>query len=443
MLNKKITNWGACVLLVFVFASAPSVAQTGHVLNGIGAVNQGMAGTGVAAPLDASGALNWNPGSISRLGRNEIQFSMEMMKPDIEMSSSNPMLGGFGLPTEGTSESKEAIFAIPSFAMVYGIEDSEWTFGMGAFGIGGFGVDYAASDSNPLLMPAGLGFGAIYSQFQMLQVAPTFSRTLGDNWSVGFAPTINQAQLAVDPGCFGAPDVIDPDGNPGTGDEYAVYPSASHADSAWGYGAQFGAMYKGDDGWNFGVSYKTEQTFDNFEYNSVDTNGAYQELTLDMDFPAIASLGASYTGLDKWTFAFDAKYIDYSATDGFGEASFEEDFSVGGFGWDSIMVYSLGVNYDLDDCVALRAGYAYNDNPIPDANATFNVPAPAIIQQHMSAGISYCVQENWFLDLAYHHGFENEIEGEMGHPFMGSVPGTSVNNKMSTDSLVIGFRVNF
>jgi len=45
--------------------------------------------------------------------------------------------------------------------------------------------------------------------------------------------------------------------------------------------------------------------------------------------------------------------------------------------------------------------------------------------------------------LAYRHGFENSISGPMGHPSMGTVPGTEVKNTMSTDSFLIGFRVNF
>ena len=43
--------------------SAQVMAQSGHVLDAVGPVNQSMGGAGTAMPLDAMGALHWNPAS--------------------------------------------------------------------------------------------------------------------------------------------------------------------------------------------------------------------------------------------------------------------------------------------------------------------------------------------------------------------------------------------
>ena len=40
-------------------------AQAGHVMQGVGAVNMSMGGAATGQPLDISGALQWNPASIS------------------------------------------------------------------------------------------------------------------------------------------------------------------------------------------------------------------------------------------------------------------------------------------------------------------------------------------------------------------------------------------
>lgn len=42
-----------------------SIAQTGHIMQGIGATNMSMGGAATAQPLDINGALQWNPAGIS------------------------------------------------------------------------------------------------------------------------------------------------------------------------------------------------------------------------------------------------------------------------------------------------------------------------------------------------------------------------------------------
>ncbi len=406
-------------------------AQMGHVLNGVGPVNQSMAGASTAMPIDVSGALQWNPAGISGLDHNGFAFGLELLKPDASVSSS--VMGG---AMSGSSSSDAGESAIPSFGMVYHLEDSDWTVGLGAFGISGFGVDYAASSSNPILMPPPNGFGTVYSNFQMLQLAPTMSYQVNDRWSVGFAPTINQGQLAVNPGCFAAPDDADGDGNPS-------YPDARSAAKSWGFGAQVGVYYKGETGWNAGLSYKSRQYFEDYRYNSTDELGNPRSIKLDLDFPSVVSLGVGYEGLERWRLAADVRYIDYENTSGFDPASFRPDGSVNGFGWDSILVMAIGAQYEINRLWKVRAGYSFNENPVSDANSTFNLPAPAVIQHHLALGLSYCFHENSCIDLAYRHGFENSVSGPIAHPTIGEVPDSSVENTLSTDSLLLGFRVSF
>lgn len=417
----------ASFILLF---DALASAQMGHVLNGVGPVNQGMAGVATAAPIDAAGALNWNPGSITALGHSEFAFGFELLIPDASIDSSMP--AGFG-GASGSTASDAGSSTIPSFAFVHSLEDSNWTVGLGAYGLSGFGVDYPVSDSNPILAPpAQGGFGSVYSQFQMLQMAPTFAYRFNPNWSAGFSPTINQAQLAITPACFESPNA---DG---------AYPDGRSAAKAWGFGGQVGVYFEGDSGWNAGASYKSTQWFEPFEFNSTAADGSYRRLQLDMDFPSISSLGLSYTGFERWVIAADVRYIDYASTNGFKESGFNSaDFSVNGFGWDSILVGALGVQYDLATRWKVRGGYSFNENPIANSQSTFNLPAPAVIQHHVSIGLSYCFGDSSCIDLAYRHGFENSVEGEIGHPTMGPIPGSSVKNTLSTDSILLGFRVSY
>ena len=56
-LSKKL----ACSLVALALGAVPAQAQIGMIFTGAGAVNRSMAGASTAAPIDASGALYWNP----------------------------------------------------------------------------------------------------------------------------------------------------------------------------------------------------------------------------------------------------------------------------------------------------------------------------------------------------------------------------------------------
>lgn len=181
-------------------------AQIGHVIDAVGPINQSMGGAGTALPLDSMGALHWNPASITGLS-SELGFGFAAFAPQTELSS-RLEAGAFGpgIPAtamEGTTSSDTDISPIPSLGFVCSPEGSDWSYGLGGFAIGGFGVDFPASTTNPILTPqpanGGFGFGSIFSQFQLMQFAPTVAYRWSDRVSLGFAPTINWSTLAISP----------------------------------------------------------------------------------------------------------------------------------------------------------------------------------------------------------------------------------------------------
>jgi hypothetical protein len=133
--------------------------------------------------------------------------------------------------------------------------------GLGLNAIGGFFVNFPASQSNPIFTPQapnGFGQGNVYGRLGLLQVAPTVARKLTDRLSVGVAPTVTIADLQVNPGAFGTPD----DAN---GDGFASYPSAQNGRLRCGLGFQIGLYLTTEGCWNFGLSFKSPQWFERFE----------------------------------------------------------------------------------------------------------------------------------------------------------------------------------
>src|SRR5262245_23947906 len=212
----------APILLLLLSLATPRLAFCqGITLSGVGPVNRSMGGAAVAAPLDASGALYWNPSAITALSGTELDVGLELLYPSLRLSSSfrSGTLGN-GFPTTGLSgsdRSESGAFPLPQVGLVHVPEESSIAYGLGLFTVGGFTVNYAASTTNPILTaqpPRGFGLGALYTDFQIIQIVPTVAYALTDRLAVGFAPSVNMAKLSDDPAFLAPPDDANGDGFP-------------------------------------------------------------------------------------------------------------------------------------------------------------------------------------------------------------------------------------
>ena len=65
-------------------------AQSGHIMQGVGAVNMSMGGASTAQPLDISGTMQWNPAALSVFDTKEIKLDVGLFFSSPELSSSLP-----------------------------------------------------------------------------------------------------------------------------------------------------------------------------------------------------------------------------------------------------------------------------------------------------------------------------------------------------------------
>jgi long-chain fatty acid transport protein len=408
-----------------------------------------MGGASTAAPLDASGALYWNPAAITGLCSSELDVGLEFLYPHSHLSSSLSFFstepGDEVAPAQGitrvsgSDRSDNGIFLLPTVGLVVTPECSPFVFGLGIFSAGGFSVNYPASNLNPILTPQppnGFGVGSLYGEAQIYQIVPTVAMRITDNLSVGIAPTLSFARIMLDPAVLGTPD----DAN---GDTFPTYPAATHGRVDVGGGAQAGIFYNASDCWHFGASIKSPQWFEDFKYNTVNEVGRPRTTQFRFDYPLMASVGASYTGLDKWVFAADFRYIDYANARGFEGVGFDPATgALKGIGWDSVYAVAVGTQYQCTCNTSLRAGYTYNTNPIRDERTMYNIASPLILQHTAYLGASYNVTQCFVVSAAYAHAFWNDVEGPFITP-QGPVPGTSVKSSVSADTVVLGVTVKF
>ncbi|SNR34219.1 OmpP1/FadL family transporter [Lutibacter flavus] len=450
-------------LAVLLFTTA-TFAQAGHIMQGVGAVNMSMGGASTAQPIDISGALQWNPASIST-------FDNKIMNFDLGLFFSSPELSSTYGPLSGVTEDDRGVSPMPALAMVWGKEDSKHTFGASAFGISGFGVTFPEninypqdrmgnpnpsfdqnSPVNPINFPqmAG-GFGHLESDYMLLQVGFTWAYEISENFSIGVQPTFNYAALELAPNPIASPS------------QTLGYPVSDKA-SALGFGAQVGLFYESDGGFKLGASYKTTQSFGDLEFKNTYLDGSSApDASFNMDYPAILSFGTGYSN-ETIDFALDYRMVDYENTDGFSEKGWviaDNGFPSGavkGFGWKNINIISVGLQYKGIEKMPLRVGYTYSSNPIEDELAFFSTPATAVIANAFQLGFGYEFSENFTLNGVYHYGSsDGKTEGTlldptpdvMGGPWnattnpLGIIPGSKVGYEMTTSMIMFGVSYTF
>jgi len=364
-----------------LFFTSAVFSQAGHIMQGVGAVNMSMGGASTAQPLDISGAMQWNPATLSTFDSKIFKLDVGLFFSSPELSSSLPagMLGAGAPAVSGTTKDDRGMSPMPAIAMVWGKEGSKHTFGASAFGISGFGVTFPEEannpfsatfnptvNSNPINYPqAAGGFGHIESDYMLLQVGLSYAYEISDKFSIGIQPNIDYAALELAP-------------NPTANPSAAGYPTTDKA-SAIGFGAQFGLFYDSGFGLKLGASYKTAQKFSELEFNNTYLDNSTAKNKFQMDYPAILSLGFGYSTSDI-DLAVDFRRVDYENTEGFAETGWTQTASVKGFGWKNISILSAGLQYKGIDKLPLRFGYTYSSNPIPEEVTFFNIPATAVIK---------------------------------------------------------------
>jgi long-chain fatty acid transport protein len=105
-----------------------------------------------------------------------------------------------------------------------------------------------------------------------------------------------------------------------------------------------------------------------------------------------------------------------------------------GFGWQDILVVKAGAQWQSSENLTWRAGYSWNDQPIPDTEVMFNILAPGVEQHHITGGLSYVLKERHDLSFALMYSPSNTVTGK--NPLD---PAQTIELEMSEWELVLGY----
>jgi len=401
------------LLIAAMLSASPDVAPAqGIVAPGAGPILRSFGGTAIAAPLDAVGALYWNPATLSFLDRR-IDIGAELFWKDQAVESTiPPNLLGPGVPptsVTGKTTSSDGLQLGPATAIVIRSKSKRWsrlTLSGGAFPYSGGGSNYPADPNNPTLA----GLGGWFNSFVILTLPVAASWQFTEHLSLG---------LAIDPATvswnWSRAIFAHPDTATISGTKVTLYAPAI-GNSAYGIGAHAGAYYHSSGGVGLGLMIKSPIWFQTIDYKTTTPAGLLRTVSVNANTPLFIGAGGSYDSIKNWLFALDLKYAIYRNMTGFyaKDAFFEPDGTVHGLGYDNGLAITSGIQFKASDRWSARVGYKYSTRIVPD-KPTFELTSSSL-RHAVGGGASYDVTKAIALHLTYVQSWAIPIDGAMTSP---------------------------
>lgn len=383
------------VVLAAATLSLPLAAQAtnGDQLLGVTAIQWGMGGATVAAPQD-SATIFVNPAGMAELGIEETRFDLSpgFMSPPREVNGN-------------TSDSN--LFFLPSGSVAFKVSDQLY-LGMGLAAQAGFGVDFADSNANP-------GNQSFVTTKGFFKLSPSMAYKVSDDLSLGASINIGYQSLAISNAMFNFPQ-----------------------NQQFGFGATLGAIYHINEQLQLGVSWVSKTDISEHEFNTASSpTSTGGKLSMDLDVPQQLTLGLAYTSNAGLLVEMDVKWIEFSDT--MGTVAINRPAGFTGtvppslnFGWDDQLVYSLGVQQQINTETTVRAGLNYGESPIGPEDVDNNIGSLAVPELHLSLGATRQLSKKVSGSISYTHAFENEV-----------VSSTPSGNKISIEQDIVYLQVAY
>ena len=410
--NKKIRALPLAVL--FLAAVTPAMATNGMNMIGYNVRASGMGGADVAVATDCSGTA-CNPAALGVQHMRSLAFGLSSLMPRISTS-----YDAIGLEVDDEDQA----FPLPYVAYAQQLsETSPWTIGFDLFAQGGMGVDVHD-------FPTPGGPGSFDSMVRYERLTGAASYRLNDKLSLGLGLMVGYADM-----------------------EFSLFPEYAGGISvedlySFGYAGRLGLHYKINEMFSLGAQYTTEASLDldggtlTANYGPAG-NVSFDAEMEDFTWPQEAEFGLAVQATQSLLVAADVKWIGWSRAIDVVKVKASggppgmpapvtpgSDAILFNMNWDDQWVYALGVEYVINPVHTVRLGYNYGKSPVPDAS--LSPLFPAIVEHHATLGYRLTLN-NWAIDLAYEHAFENTQENDNPDPLLNPFgPGLSVSHSQNT-----------
>jgi long-chain fatty acid transport protein len=430
-MSKIMRVFLSTALAVVTAQSAHQVYASGFALIENSASGQGEAFAGAAAVASDASTVWFNPAGMMRLGDDQLVVAGHYIKPKSKFTNANST-GAAALgspPLSGPDDDGGSTAVTGNFYIVKTL-DKNAKFGFGFTTPFGLATRY---DDNWIGR-----YHSVVTDLKTYNFNPSIAFNFNDKLSVGAGINLLLADVkftsVVDFGslCYAAIGAsactykgIAPQG----ADGFADLSADNFSDMAWGI--NFGLLYQLSPSTRLGMAYRSRVTINvtgraNFtvpgSMGFLTSGGQFVDTGLKASVTLPDSLSLSLASdHDKWTWLTDLTWTGWST---FSELRIVYDNplqpdSVTSEKWNNTLRLSAGANYKYSDNVLLRAGWAYDETPVPDAvHRTARIPGNS--RRWLSLGAGYKMKKDMTLDVGYSHLFVSDTQ--INNTFESGVP---------------------
>ena len=408
--SPKFVLSGALLILAL---SAGNLLAGGFALSGVGskAINMGGAFRGLA---DDWSAAYWNPAGLTQLEKSEFTAMLVAISPRIQYT---PQITYGGLEVGYRNGSvrypNDKTTFIPDVSGFFKLENlTGITAGLAIFVPNGLASEWDLFNPPPAMdLRFPYPWNDHKSDLKVIDIHPTVAKSfLDDKLSLGVGVSIQNGSIVF------KKVIIKPSGFPIPHENLLI--DTEIDGDGWGYGANFGLLYKLSDKFQFGLSGRTGTTlkmegtadqelyvFNNEDLKNilianaqssgaspaqialiralfgVDNLLASPAAKADLKTPADFGFGLAYKPSEKLTVTGEVAYTRWSSldsilirldgTDPVGQPSEDSPIMLN---WDNTLRYSFGAEYWVKDPLAVRLGYYLDPSPIPDETFSPLIP---------------------------------------------------------------------
>ncbi|CZF81453.1 MULTISPECIES: outer membrane protein transport protein [Grimontia] len=359
----------------------------------------GRAFAGEAAIADNAAVAVRNPAAMTMFDAAQVSGGLSFIQPDVDAKVSDASLNGTTLGADEHSDvAPDAL--VPNFHYVRPLND-KMAVGFSTFSNFGLSTEY------PTDSPA----GAIGGQTELLTVDfnANLAYEVSDQLSlgVGLNAVYADAELKRQKGILSSGFVL---GGSAT-DEISYL-----AGDGWGFGWNAGALWQFNENNRVGASYrsKVDITLEG-DYRGTSATGTVAG-ELELNLPDIFEFSGFHKLGEQWAVHYSAMRIGWSSFQEL-RATSSQCLSLSGQGvclqkdekWENTWRYSLGATYYLNDKWELRAGYAKDESPVPDAHRTLSIPDTE--RDWYSLGATYYATDNLSIDAGFAYLSGDDVNG--------------------------------
>jgi len=435
-----VASWAVSAILFGI--SGTALATNGYFTHGVGTQSKGMAGTGVGSDANMGPIMGAANPALTVFAGEDWEVGLSIFSPrrsfETTPSLNNGQFGTFSI-TEGKFDSSSEWFPIPYVAKSWRLANDD-TLTFLFYGRGGMNTDWDnanISATSGICDPTGqavatgpgpycAGNAGVDLSQAFLSLA--YAAKVNDRfaWGVGpvFALQAFEAKgvRSFTPFTKTFADAFLSTGQPAPADNL----SDNGHDMSYGFGLNAGLWAGLTDRISVGLAYQSKLSmseFDNYADLFAERGG--------FDIPSSIKGGASFKASDAVRVNVDIEHIKYTdvksvsnplanlfagCTTANPQVAPDTNGCLGGpngggFGWEDMTVYKLGLEWVSNDRNTFRFGYSYGEQPIQSADVVFNILAPGVMEQHFTIGWTRATERGGALSLSFMYAPEVKVSG--------------------------------